>query len=72
MSNAKIKKRFPKGKDITGEFLRSAGFTLNNYKDIKKLELEVFVSSQELNDYKKRIVAPLFLTLNKNANNKSI
>ena len=61
--NAKLLKRFPNGKDIPNEFLRSATFSLGDYKNIRGLETEVFVSSTELKKYKKHITAPLFSLL---------
>ena len=56
----KLLKRFPKRKDIIGEYLRSATFSLNDYKDIRNLDLKVFVSKKQLNQYKNYITRPLF------------
>ena len=56
----KLLKRFPKGKDISGEYLRSASFSLNDYKNIKNLNLKIFLSKKELSKYRNYITKPLF------------
>ena len=60
---AKLKRRFPKGKDKSGEFLRSASFSLKDYKDIKDLKLDVFISKKELEKHKGHITGNLFSVL---------
>lgn len=45
-----IEKRFPNG-DKLGEFLRSANFTFEHYKNSKKLK-PVFIKSESLDKYK--------------------
>ncbi|MCY4576827.1 MAG: hypothetical protein OXB96_00105 [Candidatus Kaiserbacteria bacterium] len=59
----KLKKRFPRGKDRSGEYLRSASFTLKEYKDIRDLKLDVFISKKELAKQKKYITRNLFSVL---------
>ena len=59
----KLKRRFPKGEDISGELLRSAYFSLRDYKSVKDLDCEVFVSRTELNNYRKHITKPLYSVL---------
>ena len=60
-----LQRHFPDG-DVSGIYLRSASFGLKEYKDIKDLAIEVFVSEKELDKYKKYITAPLFSILEGN------
>ena len=58
-------KRFPKGKDIPTEFLRSATFSLNDYKYIKNIDIKIYVSKDNLGKYKNYITKPLYSFLEK-------
>lgn len=57
----KLKKRFPRGKDIKGQYLRSASFNLKDYVDYAKLS--IFVSSKELENNQEHITRNLYAKL---------
>lgn len=61
----KLSNRFPQGEDVNGQYLRSAGFSLIDYRDIEDLELELFVSKKELDNYKAYITSTLYSVLAK-------
>ena len=57
--------RFPKGKDIKGEYLRSSAFSVKDYQNIEDLEVEVYLSKKELQDMKKYMTEPIYEILEK-------
>ena len=57
-------KRFPNKKDIEGQWLRSARFGFNHYKDSKSLEL--IYKCENLNAHKNELTRDLYNYLNEN------
>lgn len=60
-----LEKHFPDG-DVVGQYLRGATFSFNAYRDIKGLEVEVFVSETELKSFKNYITGGLYQVLEEN------
>jgi len=60
-------KRFPNGKDIPGEFLRSADFYYQNYLDCPELKLVYVIPKEKLETYNKYIVRKFYKFLEENA-----
>lgn len=55
-----LDKKFPGGKDVKNEWLRSASFRLQDYADADGLEVDVYLKSEkELNKYKKHLTKQL-------------
>ncbi|MCY4419106.1 MAG: hypothetical protein OXB93_04590 [Cytophagales bacterium] len=59
---AQLERHFPKG-DISGQYLRSAQFTLNHYIDAKTMEMIYTVSMEELIREQSRMRRNLFTYL---------
>lgn len=55
-----LRKKYPDGKDVSGDWLRSATFRLRDYKDISTLNVTVFVDNQTLDFYQPYITKPLY------------
>lgn len=58
-----LQRHFPNG-DETGKYLRSASFTLNAYADAPDLKVNLYVSKQDLSEYKPYLTKPIFDLLN--------
>ncbi|MCY4042566.1 MAG: hypothetical protein OXF45_01935 [Candidatus Dadabacteria bacterium] len=61
-----LNSKFPDG-DISGIFLRSASFGFNHYRDARGLEVEIFVSRQELPQYENSITKGLYSFIEQHA-----
>ncbi len=61
-------KKYPNGKDVKGDWLRSATFGLNDYKNIADLSVDVLVSKNVLLGFRKYITRPLYEFLEVSAN----
>ena len=57
--NDQLKRKFPDG-DRKGDYLRSASFGFNNYKNIPELKAFVFISLNELENYQNHITRQLY------------
>ncbi len=55
-----LKKRFHAGRDISGEFLRSANFRFNDFTNSPLLKVIYVLPKSELNSYKKIIAKDFF------------
>ena len=60
-----LQKHFPKG-DMKGSYVRSASFGFQDYKECEGLEVDVFVSKQELNNFEPFITKEMYAFLEKN------
>jgi hypothetical protein len=58
-----LKRRFPNG-DRPGEFLRSANFTFEDYKNCKKLKI-IYLKKDKLEKHKKQLTKKYYLFLSK-------
>ena len=61
--NAQLKKHFPRGKHIKGNFLRSANFSFKDYIFSKELKVIFLLSKKELENYKAYINKKFFCCL---------
>ncbi len=64
-----LQKRFPRG-DKAGEFLRSAGFTFENYKRCQKLKV-IYLKKETLEKHKKNLTKNFYEFLSKKLKNES-
>lgn len=55
-----LTRRFPRGKDITGQYLRSASFGFKHYHKAKSLQVIFAAPKQELCKLKAHLTSPLF------------
>jgi len=62
-----LEKRFPNGKDIPSQYLRSASFSYKNFIKSRKLKIAYLADNPVLEGYKSNIVAEFYLFLVKNA-----
>jgi hypothetical protein len=62
-----LKKHFPRGKDISTQYLRSANFDYKNYMSSKKLRFVFILNKKELNAFKPYIVQDFYRFLEANA-----
>ena len=60
-------KRFPAGKDISGEFLRSADFYYKHFINCPNLKVAYLLKKDELEEYRKYIVKDFYNILGANA-----
>ena len=63
----RLKKRFPGGKDLSGEFLRSANFMFSDFYHSPSLKVIYVLKKSELANFKKLISKDLFQFLLKHA-----
>ncbi len=64
-----LKKRFPNG-DKPGEFLRSANFTFEHYKNCKELKI-IYLEKDKLEKHKKQLAQKYYVFLVKKAKNEA-
>ena len=57
---SQLEARFPKGKDITNEYLRSASFDYRDFIDCQQLKVIYLTSKKELENYKQYIVRDFY------------
>lgn len=57
---SQLEARFPKGKDITNEYLRSAVFSYRDFIDCQQLKAIYLTSKKELENYKQYIVRDFY------------
>lgn len=57
-----LQKHFPKG-DVSGRYVRSASFGFKHYKECSDLRTDVFITQQELEEYKSYITKNVYLLL---------
>lgn len=65
---AQLLRKYPDGKDVRGDWLRSATFRLQDYQNLATLQTEVFVSPMELRDCQPYITKPLYQFLEQSVN----
>lgn len=66
---SQLQKRFSEGKDIEGQFLRSATFNYKYYKNAKTLKIDYLIDN--INEYSKYLVNDFYnLLIEKNRNSK--
>lgn len=65
--HGQLLKKYPDGRDVGSDWLRSASFRLDDYKDAKNLEVEVFVDKTQLAEFKPHIRGKLYRFLTEHA-----
>lgn len=58
-----LRRRFPGGEDISGQWLRAASFSLKHFENIDELAVDIYVSADELAHYERYITGPLYRLL---------